>query len=167
MANSVLEICWLRNRQSTSDLLIRETRYWSGITILSMAHKAKMEEFMSQPACYAKLNKIWRGDISLSTHYIRVGRFFTITPKKILTHGAQSSWDGLLLHRTLTMQKLKFAIRACGEVGSYSLSLAQPWRDNFRVHSRSFLVQLHGFPTRKSTSTCLWASLYLHSQPAI
>ena len=72
MANSVLEICWLKNRQSTSDLLIRETRYWGGITILAMAHKARMEEFMSQPACYAKLNKIWRGDISLSTHYIRV-----------------------------------------------------------------------------------------------
>ena len=91
MANSVLEICWLKNRQSTSDLLIRETRYWGGITILSMAHKAKMEEFMSQPACYAKLNKIWRGDISLSTHYIRVGRFFTITPKNFSHMGHKAA----------------------------------------------------------------------------
>ena len=72
MANSVLEICWMKNRQITSDLLITEIPNWGNITILSMAHKARMEEFMSQPACYAKLNKIWRGDISLSTHYFRV-----------------------------------------------------------------------------------------------
>lgn len=72
LANGILDVCWKQNRQLTSDMLIRSCSAWGGVTVLSMAHNAEMEEFLAQPACYTKLEKIWRGDIALRTPTWRV-----------------------------------------------------------------------------------------------
>jgi len=71
-ANGILEQCWAKDRQYTSDLLVRESSNWGDCTVLSLAYRAKMKEFLAQPACYNKLSKIWRGDISLQTPAWRV-----------------------------------------------------------------------------------------------
>jgi len=53
-------------------MLVRVSDTWGKSTVLAMVYSAEMEEFMAQPACYSKLNKIWRGDISLQTPLWRV-----------------------------------------------------------------------------------------------
>ena len=68
LANGILECCWAKDRQYTSDMLVREAPSWGHTTVLSMAYHAEMEEFLAQPACYTKLTKLWRGDIALRTH---------------------------------------------------------------------------------------------------
>ncbi|XP_067935485.1 transient receptor potential cation channel subfamily M member-like 2 [Watersipora subatra] len=75
LANGILELCWSKDRQYTSDMLVREAPNWGNTTVLSMAYHGEMEEFLAQPACYTKLNKIWRGDIALRTHWFWVMAF--------------------------------------------------------------------------------------------
>lgn len=72
LANGILDICWKKDRQLTSDMLIRGCNSWGNVTVLSIAHSAEMEEFLAQPACYTKLEKMWRGDIALRTSLWRV-----------------------------------------------------------------------------------------------
>ena len=72
LANGILECCWAKDRQYTSDMLVREAPNWGNTTVLSMAYHGEMEEFLAQPACYTKLTKIWRGDIALRTHAVWV-----------------------------------------------------------------------------------------------
>ena len=74
LANGILKFCWDKDRQYTSDMLVRVAPNWGNSTVLSMAHSAEMEEFLAQPACYTKLNKIWRGDIALRTNIFWVSQ---------------------------------------------------------------------------------------------
>ena len=73
LANGILDCCWSKDRQYTSDMLVREAPNWGNTTVLAMAYHGEMEEFLAQPACYTKLTKIWRGDIALRTNALLVG----------------------------------------------------------------------------------------------
>lgn len=85
LANGILDHCWSKDRQYTSDMLVRVAPNWGNSTVLSMAYDNEMEEFLAQPACYTKLNKIWRGDIALRTN------IFWVSFQYDLTH-SQSYW---------------------------------------------------------------------------
>ncbi|XP_067945050.1 transient receptor potential cation channel subfamily M member-like 2 [Watersipora subatra] len=68
LAIRILDCCWSADQKYTSEMLVREAPNWGCTTVLSMAYHGEREEFLAQPACYAKLSKIWRGDIALRTH---------------------------------------------------------------------------------------------------
>ena len=68
LAKDILECCWLKDRYQTSEMLVREAPNWGNLTVMSMAYNGELKEFLAEPACYAKLHKIWRGDIALRTN---------------------------------------------------------------------------------------------------
>lgn len=76
LACGILDLCWSKGRQYTSEMLVRVAPNWGNSSVLTLAYNAKMEKFLAQPACYTKLNKIWRGDIALRTHLVWVSNHF-------------------------------------------------------------------------------------------
>lgn len=66
-AIGTLNECYLRNKEFSHCLLVRNLSTWGGSTVMSLADSSQSMLLMGHSCCQTKLNRIWKGEISQAT----------------------------------------------------------------------------------------------------
>lgn len=72
LASEILGICYLKNRDHSHQLLVRELTQFGNTSLFCVAEENTFMDFLGQTCCQTKLSAIWKGHMALSTSWTQV-----------------------------------------------------------------------------------------------
>ena len=72
IAMGVLNECYIKDKQMSHVLLVRDLDMWGCKSLFVLADNAGQMDFMEHTCCQSKLNKSWKGKMALTTPTYKV-----------------------------------------------------------------------------------------------